>query len=110
MPVDNIRKHDQLHKVLDNEEVIELEHKGTVAKYKLDHASKELFIEGGPEEDCAWKKTNGSYADAIQRLGRQPASPSIPSGIESDKAVDMESVGVPGFEVPVAPEASAESL
>ena len=32
MPVDHHRKHDQLHKVLDDEEVVELEHKGTVAK------------------------------------------------------------------------------
>jgi len=110
MPVDHHRKHDQLHKVLDDEEVVELEHKGTVAKYKLDHASKEVFIEGGPEEDCAWKKTNASYAGMVEKLGRASGAPTVPSGIESDKPIDLDSAGVPGFPVPSEPAPDSDSL
>lgn len=107
MAVDHARKHAQLHKVLDDEEVVELEHKGSVAKYKLDHKAKEVFIEGGPEEDCEWKKTNASYAGMVEKLGRAPASPSVPSGIESDKPIDLESAPIPDFAV-VSPSESAE--
>lgn len=110
MPVDHHRKHDQLHKVLDDEEVVELEHKGSKLKYKLDHAAKQVFIEGGPEEDCAWKRTNSSYDSVVSQLGRALSSPSVPSGIESDKPIDLDLAGVPGFPVPSEPAPDSDSL
>jgi hypothetical protein len=89
MPVDHHRKHAQLHNVLDNEEVVEVVNsKGEVAKFKLDHAGKQVFIEGGPEEDCAWKKTNGSYDDILKRAGLQAQSEPVLSGVESTEPVE----------------------
>jgi hypothetical protein len=106
MPIDHARRHSQLHKVLENEEVVEVVNdKGEPAKYKLDHKDKQVFIEGGPEEDCEWKHTNGSYDDIVRRAFLNvPAAPLEASGIESDE--DIEPVGVPGFEVPPTEPAS----
>jgi hypothetical protein len=90
MPQDHQRKHAQLHNVVDQEELVSITNdKGESAKYKLDHKDKQVFIAGGPEEDCTWKKTNGSYDDIVRRLGRAPATPSISSNLPVD-SVDSD--------------------
>jgi hypothetical protein len=98
MPVDHQRKHAQLHNVLPDEELVTVavNDKGRQiqAHYKLDHKDKQVFIAGGPEEDSAWKRTNGSYDDILRQVGRSTEPSSVPS------PQPIEPVGVPGFSAP----------
>jgi hypothetical protein len=98
MPVDHLRKHQQLNAVLEGEEIVEVtSNKGDVAKMKVDHLHKKVFIEGGPEEDNAWKDTNASYDSVMASAGRnsQGEALQVESGVEAAKPIEA----VPVFSV-----------
>jgi hypothetical protein len=71
--------HKTLHEILPNEEVVTLASgKGDEGKFKLNHEHKTVLVAGGPDEDCAWRNSNASYADMLSKLGRNADNSQVP--------------------------------
>jgi len=87
--------HLQLHsqELLPHEEIVHVtSSKGDPATFKLNHALKQVLVPGGPEEDCAFKHSNASYEQLMQRLGRAPEEAFFGVGA---KPVDLASAAPP---------------